>query len=68
MRLFGKKYECKVCEIKFRSESELIEHDRVHVGEAKEDHSGHEHFNCTSCGMSFHSKDELKQHSQKSHM
>jgi hypothetical protein len=70
MNLFGKKFECKACGIKFKSEEELMQHVRMHIAgtHQQEDHSTHEHFSCNACRNSFHSKEELKQHGQKHRM
>ncbi|AFU58912.1 zinc finger C2H2 domain-containing protein [Candidatus Nitrososphaera gargensis Ga9.2] len=67
MELFGKKVECKACGAKFKSEEELMEHGKMHMGETH-DHSDHEHFACKACGVTFHSEVELKEHGQKHHM
>jgi predicted RNA-binding Zn-ribbon protein involved in translation (DUF1610 family) len=66
MEFFGKKFECKACGAKFKTEDELMEHGRMHMAGA-EDHSSHEHFSCAACGESFHSEAELKQHGQQYH-
>lgn len=70
MGLFGKKFECKACGTKFKSEAELMEHGRTHMAgkQQQEDHSTHEHFSCKACGATFHSEPELKQHGQTYHM
>lgn len=66
MGLFGKKFECKACGTKFKSEDELVEHGKMHM--AEDSHFGHEHFTCKACGTTFHSPAELQEHGQKYHM
>lgn len=55
---FFKKYECGYCGMKFKSETDLTEHGRMHL------YGHHEHFTCMTCGALFHSKSELAQHSK----
>ena len=60
--LFGKKYKCDTCGASFKSQSELMEHSKVHnPGSQKAS------FKCQACGMSFSSQAELMQHSQRVH-
>lgn len=63
MALFGKKFRCETCGMKFRTEAELREHGKMHMQQmpARRD------FTCQTCGASFHSETELKQHGARVH-
>jgi hypothetical protein len=52
----------------FPNEQAMVNHNqRAHPGAAMQAHAGHEHFTCGACGMSFHAREELMQHSKAAH-
>ena len=61
MGLFGKKYKCDTCGASFKTQSELMEHGKMHMQAQSSS------FKCQACGMSFPTQAELKQHSQRAH-
>ncbi|HII41064.1 MAG TPA: hypothetical protein HA326_07620 [Thermoplasmata archaeon] len=64
MSLFGKKFECQACGMKFNSEAELRQHGAVHMAPKPAVPQGP---SCPACGVSFRSQDELKAHAQQHH-
>lgn len=68
MPLFGKKYKCDACGAKFKSEPELREHAKMHMGSgAGASPPSGQQFSCKSCGMKFNSQAELMDHAKKAH-
>ena len=65
MSLFGRKFECPACGMKFSSEGELRQHGSVHM--ASKPAAAPPAPTCPSCGMSFRSPEELKAHAQEAH-
>ncbi len=63
MALFGKKYSCPSCGMKFSSEPELREHNKVHMSTAQPATS----VTCPMCGATFRSQTEFSEHKRKSH-
>jgi DNA-directed RNA polymerase subunit RPC12/RpoP len=59
MRLFGKKFECDQCKMKFSKDEELIDH-------AKHVHNRHV-TKCADCGKEFIHEDDRLHHSRKEH-
>lgn len=60
--LFGKKYKCDACGASFKTQSELIEHNKTHMKGSQT-----ASFKCQACGASFATQAELQQHSQRVH-
>jgi predicted RNA-binding Zn-ribbon protein involved in translation (DUF1610 family) len=63
MALFGKKYSCQTCGMKFGSEAELREHSKMHMSAAKPVAT----LSCPACGASFRTQSELAEHKRKAH-
>ena len=64
MSLFGKKFECQACGMKFASEAELRQHGAVHMAPKPAAPQGP---SCPACGASFGSAEELKAHGRQAH-
>lgn len=64
MSLFGKKYGCQACGMKFGSEAELRQHGAVHMASKPSAPAGP---SCPACGARFAGQDELRSHAAQSH-
>ncbi len=64
MSLFGKKFECQACGMKFASEAELRQHGAVHMGPKP---AAPKALSCAACGISFRNEDEMKAHGRQRH-
>ncbi len=64
MSLFGKKYACQSCGMKFGSEADLSQHNAVHMASKPTAPAGPA---CPTCGASFRNQDELRAHSRQRH-
>ncbi len=63
MALSGKKYSCPSCGMKFGSDAELREHNKMHMTSA----SPAAAVGCPMCGASFRSQTEFDEHKRKAH-
>jgi transcription elongation factor Elf1 len=63
MALFGKKFTCAACGMKFGSEAEFKEHSKMHMSAAKPSST----FTCAACGMTFNSSEEMRAHGRQAH-
>lgn len=41
--------------------------DKLFPKKDAQDHHGHEHFDCSTCGQQFHGRNELEHHKAKAH-
>ncbi len=65
---FGKKYKCEACGMSFKTEAELMEHNKtMHPVSQPSTASGTNQFKCATCGMTFATQAELMEHSKKAH-
>ncbi len=62
MSLFGKKYECLACGMKFASEAELRRHGAVHTASKPSASQGP---SCAACSISFRNEDERRIHGRQ---
>jgi ribosomal protein L37AE/L43A len=58
MALFGKKYECKICGSKFKTEKDLLEDMERHKKGI---------FRCESCNEDFADEGSMKMHRARDH-
>ena len=58
MVLFGKKYECRICGSKFRTEEELLDDMEKHKRGI---------FRCESCNEDFADEGSMKMHRTRDH-
>ena len=65
MSLFGKKFECPACGMKFSSEAELRQHGAVHSAPMAP--AAPQGRSCPACGACFRSPEDLTAPAQQAH-
>lgn len=69
MALFGKKFACEGCGMKYATQRELSEHGKMHMASpiASPSRGSSGKFTCGGCGAPFGSEADLKSHAAQMH-